>query len=87
MPDVTCGNPSIRVDKLAGVLIAIDSDWSSTFQQFLTTRRMPSFVESAGTRIAGRLCDLLSLGRAVDVAQAQALVAEWRTVYTQKSEN
>jgi hypothetical protein len=87
MPEVTRGNPSIKVDRTSGVVITIDSEWSSTFQQFLTARRMPSFLEAAGTRVGDRLCDLLSLGRTVDVAQAQALVAEWRTVQSNNTTN
>jgi hypothetical protein len=77
MPTIVRGNPTIRNQPATGVSIVIDSAWSSAFQQFLTARRIPSFLEVAGVRVGDRLCDELSLGQSVDVARVEAALVDW----------
>lgn len=71
------GSPTLRVDASSALTVTIDSEWSSKLQQFLTLRRIPSFVETAGTRFEGRLCDVIFLGRGVDRDRIEGAIAEW----------
>lgn len=72
------GNPILRVDESAALSLVIESEWSPRFQHFLTLRRIPSFVESAGTRIEDRVCDVLVLARGIAPERVEGAIAEWQ---------
>lgn len=72
------GNPVLRVDESAALSLVIESEWSPRFQQFLTLRRIPSFVESAGTRVEDRVCDVLVLARGIARDRVEGAIAEWQ---------
>ncbi|MBK7978196.1 MAG: hypothetical protein IPK07_34770 [Deltaproteobacteria bacterium] len=79
MATPTFGYPTLHVDASSALTLTIDSEWSSKLQQFLTLRRIPSFVETAGTRFDGRLCDVIFLGRGIDRERIESAIAEWST--------
>ncbi len=81
MTNTGCGSPTLQQNPSTGFAILIDSEWSSRFQQFLTERRIPSFVDVAGTRVQGRLCDELSLGRSLDRERIAAALADWALAF------
>lgn len=81
MTTLACGSPTLRSESSTGYSILIDSEWSSRFQQFLTERRIPSFVNVAGARVQGRLCDELSLGRSIDAGRIDAALADWALAF------
>lgn len=81
MTNTACGSPTPQQNPAAGFAILIVSEWSSRFQQFLTERRIPSFVNVAGVRVQGRLCDELSLGRSLDRDRIDAALADWALAF------
>jgi len=77
MATIAFGNPTLRIDASTALTLTIDSEWSSKLQQFLTLRRIPSFIETAGTRFEDRLCDVIFLGRGIDRERVESAIAEW----------
>lgn len=72
------GNPVLRVGASSALSLIVDSEWSSKFQHFLTLRRIPSFVESAGTRVDDCVCDVLVLASGIAPERVESAIADWQ---------